>query len=60
MGVEHANQAVEQIKGNQKNSQSTGSVGLLNVWTSLRTVGLGLAQWAQENSTSMNLHELRI
>ena len=60
VGLEPANQAVEEIKGHKRNSQSTGSAGLLNVWKGLRTLGLGLAQWAQENSTSMNLHELRI
>ena len=49
MGVGPANQAVEER-----------SVGLLNAWKGLRTLVLGLAQWAQENSTSMNSHELRI
>ena len=48
---------VEEIKGNKKNGQSSGSVGLQNVWEGL---GLGLAQWAQENSMSMNFQELRI
>ena len=41
----------------KKNGQSSGSVGLQNVWEGL---GLGLAQWAQENSMSMNFQELRI
>ena len=43
-------------------------LGLLNrqwrrsrvTWKDLRTLGLGLAQWTQENSTSMHPHELRI
>ena len=52
--------AVEEVKGHWRNSQSSGSVGLQNVWKGLRTLCLGLAQWAQENSTSMNLYELRI
>ena len=60
IGLWLAKQAVEEIKGNQRSWRSTGSVGLRNVWKGLRTLGLGLAQWAQENSTSMNLHELRI
>ena len=55
-----ANQAVEEITGHMRNSQSSGSVGLLIVWKGLRTPGLGLVQWAEENSTSMNFHELRI
>ena len=53
-------QAVEEVKSHRRNSQSSGSVGLQNMWTGLRTLCLGLAQWAQENSTSMNFHELRI
>ena len=60
IGLGPAKQAVEEIKGNQRSSQSTGSVGVLNVWKGLRTWRLGLAHWAQGNSTSMNLHELRI
>ena len=58
--LELANQAVEEIKGHKRNSQSSGSVGLLNVWKCLRTLGLGLTRRAQDNSTSMNFHELRI
>ena len=60
IGLGPANQAVEEIKGHKRNSQSSRSVGLLIVWKGLRTLGLGLAQWVQENSTSMNFHELRI
>ena len=60
IGLGPAKQAVEEIKGNHRNSQSTGSGGLLNVWKGLGTLALGLAQRALENSTSMNLHELRI
>ena len=58
IGLGPANQAGEEIKCHKRNSQSSGSVGLLNVWKGVRTLGLGLAQWAQENSTSMNFHEL--
>ena len=53
-------QAVEEVKGHRRNSQSSRSVGLQNVWKGLRTLCLGLAQWARENSMSMNFHELRI
>ena len=60
VGLGHVKQAVEEVKGHRRNSQSSGSVGLQNVWKGLRTLCLGLAQWAQENSTSMNFHELRI
>ena len=59
VGLEPVKQAVEEIKGNKKNGQSSGSVRLKNVWKCLRTL-LGLAQWAQENSMSMKFHELRI
>ena len=48
MGVGPANQAVEEIKGRRRNAQSSGSVALLNAWIGLGTLGLGLAQWAQE------------
>ena len=58
IGLRPANQAVEEIKGHKRNWQSTGT--LLNVWKGLRTLGLGLAQWAQDKSTSMTLHELRL
>ena len=60
VGLRPVKQAVEEVKGHRRNSQSSGSVALQNVWKGLRTLCLGLAQWAQENSTSMNLHELRI
>ena len=60
IGLGLAKQAVEEIKGNLRNLQSPGSIGLLNVWKGLRTLGLGLAQWAKENSTSMHLHDSRI
>ena len=65
IGLGPANQAVEEIKGHKRNPQSSGSVGLLKVRKGLRTLGLRLAQWAQENSTSINststnFHELRI
>ena len=60
IGLGPARQAVEEIKGHMKNLQSTGSVGLLYVRKGLRSLGIGLAQWAQETSTSTNLHELRI
>ena len=58
VGLRPVKQAVEEFKGHRR--KSSGSVGLQNVWKDLRTLCLGLAQWAQENSTSMNLHELRI
>ena len=48
------------IKGHKENWQSSGKVRLQNIWRGLRTLSLGLAQWLQENATSMNLHELRI
>ena len=54
IGLGLAKQAVEKVKGNLRNLQSSGSVGLLNVWKGLRTLGLGLAKWAQENSWSMS------
>ena len=60
VGLRSVKQAVEEVKGHRRNSQSSGSVGLQNVWKGLRTLCLGLAQWAQENSMSMNFHELRI
>ena len=60
VGSTPVNQAVEEIKGHKRNSQSTGSVGLLKVWKGLRTLGLGFAQRAKENATSMNLLEIRI
>ena len=60
VGLGPVKQAVEEVKGHRWYSQSSGSVGLQNVWKGLRTLCLGLAQWAQENSTSMNFHELRI
>ena len=60
VGLEPVKQAVEEVKGHKRNSQSSRSVGLQNVWKGLRTLCLGLAQWAQENSTSMNFHEMRI
>ena len=60
VGLRPVKQVVEEVKGHRRNLQSSGSVGLQNVWKGLRTLCVGLAQWAQENSTSMNLHELRI
>ena len=60
VGLRSVKHAVEEVKGHRRNSQSSGSVGLQNVWKGLRTLCLGLAQWAQENSMSMNFHELRI
>ena len=48
------------IKGHKENWQSFGKVRLQNIWRGLRRLSLGLAQWVQENATSMNLHELRI
>ena len=60
VGLMPVKQVVEEVKGHKRNLQSSGSVGLQNVWQGLRTLCLGLAQWAQESSTSMNLHELRI
>ena len=60
VGLESMKQAVEEFKGRKRNSQSSGSVGLQIVWKGLRTLCLGLAQWAQENSMSMNFHDLRI
>ena len=60
VGLRPVKQVVEEVKGHRRNSQSSGSVALQNVWKGLRTLCLGLAQRAQENSTSMNLHELRI
>ena len=60
VGLRSVKQPVEEVKGHRRNSQSSGSVGLQSVWKGLRTLCLGLAQWAQENSMSMNFHELRI
>ena len=60
VGLRPVKQVVEEVKGHRRNLQSSGSVGLQNVWKGLKTLCLGLAHWAQENSTSMNLHELRI
>ena len=60
VGLRPVKQVVEEVKGYRRNLQSSGSVGLQNVWECLRTLCLGLAQWAQENSTPMNLHELGI
>ena len=58
VGLRPVQQVVEEINGHRR--KSSGSVGLQNVWKGLGTLCLGLAQWAQEYSTSMNLHELRI
>ena len=60
IGLEPVEQAVEEIKGNKKNGKSCGSGGCQNIWTGLCPFGLGLAQWAQENSMSSNFQELRI
>ena len=60
VGLRPVKQVVEEVKCHRRDLQSSGSVGLQNVWKGLRTLCLGLAQWAQKNSTSMNLHELRI
>ena len=55
---EPAEQAVEEIKGNLRNLQPSGTCwkGLITCGRVLRT----LALWAQENSTSMYPHKLRI
>ena len=57
VGLGPVKQAVEEVKGHKRNSLYSGSIGLQNVWKGLRTLCHGLAQWAQENSTSMNFHE---
>ena len=53
---EPAEQAVEEIRGNLRNLQSSGSVGLLNVWKGLRTLHSG----HKRTQPSTHLHELRI
>ena len=59
-GLGSATQAVEEIKGHKKNTQNSGNVGLQSVREGLRRFFLGLTQWTQENSMSMNFHEIRI
>ena len=60
IGLGPAKQAVEEIKGRKRNMQISGRVGLRNVWKCLGKSFVGLAQWTQENSTTMNFHEIRI
>ena len=43
VGLKSTKHAVEEIKGHKRKSQSSGSVGLQNVWKGLRTLCLGLA-----------------
>ena len=51
---------VKEIKGHTRNSQTSGSGELWNLWKSLTRLSLRLAQWVKVNSTSLNFLELRI
>ena len=42
VGLESMKQAVEEVKGHKRNSQSSGSVGLQIVWKGLRTLCLAM------------------